>query len=329
MRSRLERGFTLIELLVVIAIIAVLIALLLPAVQAAREAARRMQCTNNLKQFGIAMQNHHDVRGTLPYGAWNSPAQPWSFFILPYLEQVQMANALNMTAAFNDVKNSTVVGASLNVFLCPTDPNNSLVTQSNPPRKKGNYMVNWGNAEYEQAVGTGGSNPATITGPAGSSIPPAVANVVAIRGPFRVNNAANAPNGFALRDITDGTSSTLLMSEVKIGPNSGTTKSDYRGDIWTDSKDAYMFTAATTPNSTVVDQLDGTSGCPNVAGPPPCLAATGSQSEFNAARSYHPGGVNAAFCDGSVRFVKDSVSLASWRAVSTKDGGEVLSSDSY
>src|SRR4051812_12675810 len=109
MRSRLARGFTLIELLVVIAIIAVLIALLLPAVQAAREAARRMQCTNNLKQFGIAMQNHHDVQGTLPWGGKSSPAQTWAFLILPYLEQVVMSNALNMSLASTDFSNSTVV----------------------------------------------------------------------------------------------------------------------------------------------------------------------------------------------------------------------------
>jgi prepilin-type N-terminal cleavage/methylation domain-containing protein/prepilin-type processing-associated H-X9-DG protein len=331
--SRRDRGFTLIELLVVIAIIAVLIALLLPAVQSAREAARRIQCTNNLKQMGLAMQNHHDTKGTFTYGAWSSPAQSWTFFILPFLEQTAMANALNMSANYQDAKNATVVGAVLNSFLCPSDPNGSLMVQTTaptPPRKKGNYMVNWGNAEYEQNIGVG-TNPTTITGPPTASIPAAVANVVAIRGPFRVNNPTNAPNAFAIRDILDGTSNTMMFSEVKIGPNppNSTTKSDIRGDIWGEGKNAYMYTAATTPNSTVTDQLDGTSACPNPAGPPPCLAASGSQSEFNAARSYHPGGVNVTFCDGSVKFVKDSVSLGTWRALSTKDGGEIVSADQY
>src|SRR6202022_2574580 len=92
-----RHGFTLIELLVVIAIIAVLIALLLPAVQAAREAARRTQCVNNLKQLGLAMQNHHDVQGTFPWGGKNSPAQTWTFLLMPYIEQSTMYNALNQT----------------------------------------------------------------------------------------------------------------------------------------------------------------------------------------------------------------------------------------
>jgi prepilin-type processing-associated H-X9-DG protein len=115
---------------------------------------------------------------------------------------------------------------------------------------------------------------------------------------------------------------------VKIGPNTGNS-SDSRGDFWADSKCSYMFTAATSPNSTIPDQLDGTGGCPNPAASPPCFAATGSQLEFNAARSYHTGGVNVVFCDGSVKFVKDSVNLATWRAISTMNGNEVLSGDAY
>ncbi len=332
MASRRERGFTLIELLVVIAIIAVLIALLLPAVQAAREAARRIQCTNNLKQIGLSMQNHHDTKGTLPYGALSSPSQPWAFFVLPFLEQTAMSNALNMSAAYNDARNATVVGATLNVFVCPSDPNGSLLAQTaspTPPRKKGNYMVNWGNADYEQAIGSGGNNPNTLTGP--GTIPPNVAAVFAIRGPFRVNSPSNSPTAFAMRDILDGTSNTMMASEVKIGPNAltSTTKTDARGDIWGEGKDAYMYTAATPPNSQIIDQLDGTTGCPNSTPALPCLASTGSQAEFNAARSYHAGGVNVTFCDGSVKFVKDSVNLITWRAISTKDGGEVVSGDSY
>jgi prepilin-type N-terminal cleavage/methylation domain-containing protein/prepilin-type processing-associated H-X9-DG protein len=313
------RGFTLIELLVVIAIIAVLIALLLPAVQAAREAARRTQCVNNLKQFGIAMQNFHDANGAFPYGAWNSPAQPWSFFILGYLEQTVMANVLNMSAPFNDARNSTVTQAGINVFLCPSDPNSNISTLTTPPRKKGNYMVNWGSADYEQSATTLSGGPKLLA---------SVVKVAPLRGPFRVNSTAQAPTAFGIRDIPDGSSNTMLMSEVLVGPNSGT-KSEARGDFWTDAKCAYMFTSATPPNSWIPDQLDGTTGCPNATAVPQCFAATGSQSEFNAARSNHPGGVNAGLCDGSVRFVKETVNLANWRAVSTKDGGEVVSGDGY
>src|SRR3954454_21722354 len=123
MRRHPSRGFTLIELLVVIAIIAVLIALLLPAVQSAREAARRIQCVNNLKQFGLAQHNHHDSQGTFTFGSWSSPAQPWSFKILAYMEQVTMANALNMSQAWNTPVQSTVTSAIVASFMCPSDIN--------------------------------------------------------------------------------------------------------------------------------------------------------------------------------------------------------------
>src|SRR5437764_6374031 len=146
MSSRRERGFTLIELLVVIAIIAVLIALLLPAVQAARGAARRIQCVNNLKQFGIAMHNFHNVQGTFPPGAQSSPAQSWAFFILPFLEQQVMSNTLNVNAAFYDGKNTTVTQTTIATSLCPSDSggNTTLMHSKFPDRKKGNYMVSWG-----------------------------------------------------------------------------------------------------------------------------------------------------------------------------------------
>src|SRR3954454_21844016 len=144
---RRRHGFTLIELLVVIAIIGVLVALLLPAVQMAREAARRTQCTNNLKQMGIAMHNHHDTEGTFPYGAFNSPQSTWTFRVLPYLEQTAIFNALNMTKQWYQAENNTVVGMTISLFLCPSDPGgNTTITTTvagnTQLRKKGNYVVN-------------------------------------------------------------------------------------------------------------------------------------------------------------------------------------------
>jgi prepilin-type N-terminal cleavage/methylation domain-containing protein/prepilin-type processing-associated H-X9-DG protein len=326
MRLRRTRGFTLIELLVVIAIIAVLIALLLPAVQAAREAARRIQCTNNIKQLGLGMHNHHDSQGTLTWGAKSSPSQTWTFLILPYLEQVQMYNAVNLSQPSYAYQNITVIQARLNVFNCPSDPLAgemwiSHKLASYPNRTKGNYAVNWGNSDYEQNM--------TVTDSFAPANLGAFGSLTSIRGPFRVNNTTNAIQPYSFRDIIDGTSNTMMASELKLVADYNG-YSDARGDIWSGgTKCGYMYTAATPPNSTIADQLDGTGGCPYTASNPPCYPATGSQREFNAARSYHSGGVNVAFCDGSVRFIKDSINLVTWRALSTKDGGEVVSSDAY
>ncbi len=318
MRARLVRGFTLIELLVVIAIIAVLIALLLPAVQAAREAARRSQCVNNLKQLGLSMQNFHESQGTLPPGQLSSPSQGWPFFILGYIEQVAMKNALNLNAPYYDSRNSTVTQATLNVFNCPSDPNSGLFYYSKyTPRKKGNYGVNWGNSHYDQGL------PNPFTGPMGTVVP--------IRGPFRVNNTSNAVVPFGMRDITDGTSNTMMVGEILIGMNTGTSagQSDIRGDIWGESRCGNMFMAYTAPNSTLQDQLDSKNDCQYINGNPPCNAPSPQGADYDAARSKHPGGVNIGFCDGSVKFIKDTVNINAWRAISTKDGGEVVSADAY
>ena len=186
MSSRRPRGFTLIELLVVIAIIGVLIALLLPAVQSAREAARRAQCVNNLKQLGLGMHNHHDSQGTFPPGAWNSPSRTWAFHILPYLELQAMSNALNFNAPWNDNRNSTVIRASVSAFLCPSDGNAGLtytttISSVAVTRRKGNYVVNWGNAnECQCPIPTSGS---TYDGGNGLVTPRASAHLsVSIRG---------------------------------------------------------------------------------------------------------------------------------------------------
>jgi prepilin-type N-terminal cleavage/methylation domain-containing protein/prepilin-type processing-associated H-X9-DG protein len=317
MKTRHARGFTLIELLVVIAIIAVLIALLLPAVQAAREAARRAQCVNNLKQFGIAMHNVHNVQDTFTPGAQSSPAQSWAFFVLPFMEQVVMSNALNINAPFYDARNTTCTQSTIASFLCPSDPGNGTIMHSNfPDRKKGNYVVNWGNGNYEQGL------PAPQVGPAGTVTP--------LRGPFRVNSS-NAPKPFGVRDITDGTSLTMMMSEVIVGQNNGNS-SDVRGDVWGTSQCGYMYVAYTTPNSSIPDFLNNKSDCqyPNQTNPP-CIGGVNDpkQGSYNAARSFHSGGVNVLFSDGSVKFMKNAVSYPVWQGLSTKDGGEVISGDAF
>src|SRR5690349_13625103 len=165
--KRPRRGFTLIELLVVIAIIAVLIALLLPAVQAARDAARRAQCLNNLKQLGIGMQNYHDQLGTLPTGRMGTRRptgdkgdpgdateanhrRTWALSILPHIEQVAVANSVNFSLAYNDASkaNYTACLCEISQFICPNDPNGGITNGNAFKFHLGNYLVNRGNVTY-------------------------------------------------------------------------------------------------------------------------------------------------------------------------------------
>ena len=335
MNGRTRRGFTLIELLVVIAIIAVLIALLLPAVQAAREAARRMQCTNNLKQLGLAMHNYQSTTGGFPIGrmgryykyvldsnGYNNSRRTWAFSILPYIEQANIGNAINFNLSFSVIQQTTVLRTKVNTYDCPSDPGNANLEDEGKAsqRVKGNYGVCWGNMHYDQdqsPLATNGTRPNPyVTGPADPA--------TYIAAPF-APNVSNGPQNFV-----DGTSNTLLMAEV-INPFSTTVNIDHRGDIYNDDRNCAMFMAYTTPNSTIPDQLPTTSASSYCSYPymrnPPCR---GDRVEsFNAARSFHPGGVNAMLGDGSVRFFKNSINLGVWRALATMSGGEVISADSF
>src|SRR5262245_60178641 len=214
MRRASRHGFTLIELLVVIAIIAVLIALLLPAVQSARAAARRASCVNNLKQLGVAMHNYHATIGTFPIGRQgiNRPSgdpgylgdasgtnhrRTWTFGLLAQIEQGTMLNAANNCFSYNHLSNSTVVSKFVGVYACPADPHaQSNIANLTLGLREATYMVNWGNATYSQDAF---NNPYT-TGPA-----PAAQFGGA---PFTLDKV------FGIESIVDGTSNTLLMSEV-------------------------------------------------------------------------------------------------------------------
>jgi prepilin-type N-terminal cleavage/methylation domain-containing protein/prepilin-type processing-associated H-X9-DG protein len=322
---RSRRAFTLIELLVVIAIIAVLIALLLPAVQAAREAARRAQCVNNLKQLGIAMHNYHDTNGTFPIGRQGSPRRTWTFGILSFVEQTTLYNAINFTTDFYQRSNTTAIITNIAAFDCPSDPGSSNIEEPTTPypRAKGVYTVNFGNASWDQDGSTKGTtkkyNPFTpaSTGP----VPPPPWNITPyLPAPFA------SEKSYGVAAITDGTSNTLLMSEVKIGVNKGNS-SDHRGDLINDDRNCFEFHTYTTPNASYPDQMLGYCLYPNATNPP-CVSISSSGS-FNAARSFHPGGVNALMGDGSVRFVKDSVALITWRAAGSMQGSEVVSASAY
>jgi prepilin-type N-terminal cleavage/methylation domain-containing protein/prepilin-type processing-associated H-X9-DG protein len=330
MRGRNRPGFTLIELLVVIAIIAVLIALLLPAVQAAREAARRSSCVNNMKQLGLAMQNYHDSIGTFPLGAAGvrsliaggvyptgtavgNARVTWASMLLPYIEQGTIANAYNYKIIFNSVQNTTAELAQIGVYACPSDPNLGSI-ETSPPRRQGNYMVNWGNTSWYQDMSTT-YNPLTGIYPPGST-----QQVRFLGAPFTEDKS------YGISNLTDGTSNTLLMAEVKIGADISGGTQDHRGDLWNDDYGCAQFMAFTPPNSSFTDYvLSGYCNYPYQTNPP----CTGKAPYFTAARSFHPGGVNAVMADGHVQFFKDSININTWRALSSSQGGEVIDASSY
>jgi prepilin-type N-terminal cleavage/methylation domain-containing protein/prepilin-type processing-associated H-X9-DG protein len=326
---RARSAFTLIELLVVIAIIAVLIALLLPAVQSAREAARRAQCVNNLKQIGLAMANYESSLGCLPMSmGLDSPGfgypEPASYsglsMLLPYMEQSVVFSSLNYSIVRLDPGNNTAMATAVNSFLCPSDPQKSL-----PVGQAGeNYRPNSGSTiDYVW----GWSDPWGFN----TSLPP-------FNGPCYPGSKTR------LAEITDGTSNTAGWSEMGLGDMSNAIGTEKTDQFWTQTFPSVPDDAISQCQSFLVSNLAyqglSTSGVPwiegstsamynhvNVPDKRSCIFPPGRI--MNTANSYHPGGVNVALCDGSVRFVKDSISLATWRALGSRNGGEVVSADSY
>ncbi len=335
-----RRGFTLIELLVVIAIIGVLIALLLPAVQSAREAARRAQCTNNLKQVALAAHNYHDAFTSLPPGRKGCCWGTWQIFILPQLEQNAAYDSFNFNGnndpaaralghdgnfRYFGVTNQTVANLDISAYLCPSDSGEN----SNPPItrtvqefgtskryicKYRNYVANLGNTTLSQL-----------------DIP--AFNIVFRGAPFLDMGSPNIDIGPEYSPgrttrktadfgaIKDGLSNTLMFSEIIIPQGR-----DLRG--FTQWGDATGFQGFLTPNSNSPDVIDGF-WCNNVAPNPPCTPVTEELDKTFAARSEHPGGVVAALCDGSVKFFKESIDVFVWRALTTSNGGEIVSADQF
>jgi len=338
-----RRGFTLIELLVVIAIIAVLIALLLPAVQAAREAARRAQCVNNLKQIGLGMHNYHDANQVLPPGQKSCCWGTWLLFMLPQVEQTALWNAWNFNGdllyyqgqfdaplRYGGVCNGTVSATRVTAYICPSDGTATNLTGIGPTVNgvkfsvtSQSYVANYGNTVTAQ--------PATYTNAVypGSPIAYGGAPFADIDGPGGGNGGKAV---FGLNTFTDGTSNTLLVSECVVGTGARqppyNAPYDLRGFSWWGS--AACFTGLMPPNTTSPDVTESQDYCIYpYQGNPPCTAPTGTLLRVNFARSRHPGGVNAAMGDGSVKFIKNSISLNIWRALSTTRGGEVVSADAY
>ncbi|MES2791275.1 MAG: DUF1559 domain-containing protein [Planctomycetota bacterium] len=297
---RVRKGFTLIELLVVIAIIAVLIALLLPAVQQAREAARRTQCKNNLKQLGIALHSYHDTHSALPPGGiqifegnYQSEAT-WISMILPYIDQQPLYNRANFSSCFGCVAGPgnpsyEIVSPAIPMMLCPSDKEVGLWINT---YRHGNYLANAGIGAL-RSVAT--SNDPTR-----------------ISGPFTMNSKTR------FKDFTDGTSNTLLVAEIMT-----VDATDVRGVMH--YLEGAMYEHDRTPNSTIPDGVR-TGSC--VSTPrAPCVGTHGAFNDRQitiSARSQHIGGVQVLLADGSGRFISENINLATWQGLGTPDKSEVL-----
>jgi len=313
-----SRGFTLVELLVVIAIIGVLVGLLLPAVQAAREAARRSQCVNQLKQWGLSMQLHHDAQLQLPFGStfpddvYKRPRQTWVIRLWPYIEQNNLASLNDLDTNF-EVPPMTIrftmnglTGQYVSLYYCPSDASGTDQIAGEFQRRRGNYVVNWGNATFGGAF-----RDTELIGFPGIA-------------PFsHVNGRIAEPVATSFASMTDGTSNTLMMSEYLIA--SSPEDNDWRGDIH-NNEGVQRFHTIQTPNSSAPDVI--ANGWFRENGDPAMPAVAGTLlRQQNAARSRHAGGVNALHCDGSVAFYADGIAISAWQALATMDGGETTTAN--
>ena len=303
---RRRRAFTLIELLVVISIIAVLIALLLPAVQAAREAARRGQCVNNLKQIGLALANYEQAQKVLPPGyvsnfdaAGNDtgPGWGWAAMVLPQMEQPGLFNAVNFNLAVEAPANATARLVTLSAFLCPTDPTPAIFTAM---RRDLNTGASTGNLCQLAPANYVGVNGLSEPGPDGEG-------------------AFFRDSQVALRDVTDGTSQTIFIGERSLLLGGATT---WAGAV----TGAVLYPSGNGVGRFVTELAPGL-----VLGHVGERVGPGDKnSEVNQFYSLHNGqGVNFLFGDGHVGFLKATMDYKSYVALSTRSGGEVVSGDAY
>jgi prepilin-type N-terminal cleavage/methylation domain-containing protein/prepilin-type processing-associated H-X9-DG protein len=324
--KRARPGFTLVELLVVIAIIGILIALLLPAVQAAREAARRSQCLNNQKQLALALQNYHDGQKVLPPGGiWLATGAPspdgrnpnwgatWVTMLLPYFEQVQLYNQYNFGRPARHAQNQPATSQKIAALVCPSSENlTQPLTQSGGIFAKGNYGANFAS---DDAFSIGDWDNPLLSG---------VISAVAAR-------------GRTLDEIKDGTSNTLVTSEVLgmdvqddgrgawahvCGPVVSANSSIYCAQSGANCTYTGVVTFIYTPNRSLPGlERDQPAHCGGDANFRYCDDNTGAGAGIGA-RSRHPGGVNFALADGSARFASETISPRIWRDLFTPHGRE-------
>jgi prepilin-type N-terminal cleavage/methylation domain-containing protein/prepilin-type processing-associated H-X9-DG protein len=322
-----RRGFTLIELLVVIAIIAVLIGLLLPAVQAAREAARRAGCLNNLKQIGIGLHNYHDQVGSFPPG--NLAAKDfagtwwgWSSLILPQMEQHPLHNSINFSMSCGHPVNTTAHSTLVSSYLCPTDDSHRLFEErfiidpdfADLSAAPTNYVGNWGDMKLGISFDLYSGEPGGPTFGCGNTF----------RGVFGDCSDGAVVN---IGGISDGTSGTFLVGENSPNLNASLA---WASGAHSSASTVIPLNWRTSLRKDEVDPSDGSICDGGMAFDP----IEGTHCYYNALysrgfKSFHPGGANFVMADASVRFIKQSIDGRIYNALASRRGGEVVSSSDY
>lgn len=315
-----RHAFTLVELLVVIAIIGVLVALLLPAVQAAREAARRTECTNKLRQWGIAMQNHHDSRGYFPAGTISeggtstNGADRRTFVLLvwPYLEQSSLFATYDFSLPFWHPDNQPAMMAQPSMYFCPSDRVDAFWKGDQYTRSRGNYVVCYSNGDF--AV----NRHYAKTGELGRTRFPNY-----MPAPFADYQEPDAP-GHNMRKFVDGMTQTMLMSEVLVSVNDEDW--DGRGDFLNNHAGHSHYMTVNTPNDTSNPDAMICDGPESRTLPGPCqnYNNSGGMGMYGTARSNHPGGVTVMMGDASANFTNDEIDLIVWKYLGSIEDTVVL-----
>ncbi|WP_439626928.1 DUF1559 domain-containing protein [Gemmata sp.] len=347
-----RRAFTLIELLVVIAIIAILIGLLLPAVQKVREAAARLQCQNNQKQIGVACHAYHDSVGNLPpcvllnasvtdptrFGQNFGPN--WAVLILPYIEQGNLYSQVSASiqaypTTLAEAGWRAIVGTRIKTYLCPSDVGGEIAcTRASNNWARGNYGGNAGPGMFWFTTrSVGDASAAAILDSGGGKYGDNSPNFSGAGGypmlQYPGGGVLVVNNGIKLLAITDGTSSTIMVDELRIGPSAN----DLRG-TWAMGQCGASISAGNgrgdSPGPNISqsgqDDIDGGDDEPKI-GMGACGAVLGCGSQQVTAKSKHTGGVNTLFGDGSIRFIRDGVDQRTWFLLHSRNDGQVISAD--